>query len=193
MMHEHFHHFLDQTFYPAIQTLPRDWPQDGRVSEDVINQCALGRFFAFKIRREYPGGRVDAWDMDPAYCLCRRPWGLTGLTVLLVGDVRQVLLPSTKSSSNGGGFNQEIRCRFNQLNSVEVFGLHLATFASFQMWHHLQEGHGGPMSHSFDFSSQLIIITYTSSTAQGGCGSFKNRRPIGRVGCCDSRMAERIH
>ena len=33
----------------------------------------------------------------------------------------------------------------------------------------------------------------TSSSAQGGCGSFKNRKPIGRVGCCDPRMAERIH
>ena len=37
-------------------------------------------------------------------------------------------------------------------------------------------------------------ITYiTSSTAQGGGGSFKNRKPIGEVGCCESGMAERIH
>jgi hypothetical protein len=28
---------------------------------------------------------------------------------------------------------------------------------------------------------------------QGGGGSFKNRKPIGEVGCCESRMAERIH
>ena len=34
---------------------------------------------------------------------------------------------------------------------------------------------------------------YTSSTAQGGGGSFKNRNPKRRVGCCDSRMAERTH
>jgi len=33
----------------------------------------------------------------------------------------------------------------------------------------------------------------TSSTAQGGGGSFKNRKPIGQVGCCESGMAERIH
>ena len=33
----------------------------------------------------------------------------------------------------------------------------------------------------------------SSSTAQGGGGSFKNRKPIGEVGCCESRMAERIH
>ena len=33
----------------------------------------------------------------------------------------------------------------------------------------------------------------TCSTAQGGGGSFKKRKPIGEVGCCDSRMAERIH
>ena len=33
----------------------------------------------------------------------------------------------------------------------------------------------------------------TSSTAQGGGGCFKNRKPIGEIGCCESRMAERIH
>ena len=32
---------------------------------------------------------------------------------------------------------------------------------------------------------------FTSSTAQGGGGSFKNRKPIGEAGCCESRMAER--
>ena len=37
------------------------------------------------------------------------------------------------------------------------------------------------------------IYIYTSSTAQGGGGSFKNKKPIGEVGCCESGMAERIH
>ena len=37
------------------------------------------------------------------------------------------------------------------------------------------------------------VWVYTSSTAQGGGGSFKNRKPIGEVGCCASGMAERIH
>ena len=36
-------------------------------------------------------------------------------------------------------------------------------------------------------------VMYTSSTAQGGGGNFKNRKPIGKVGCCESRMAERSH
>ena len=36
-------------------------------------------------------------------------------------------------------------------------------------------------------------INDTSSTAQGGGGSFKNRKPIGEVGCCESGMAERSH
>ena len=34
---------------------------------------------------------------------------------------------------------------------------------------------------------------YTSSTAQGGGGGFKNRKPIGEVGCCESGMGERSH
>ena len=37
------------------------------------------------------------------------------------------------------------------------------------------------------------IIFNTSSTAQGGGGSFKNKKPIGEVGCCESGMAERSH
>jgi len=36
-------------------------------------------------------------------------------------------------------------------------------------------------------------ILQTSSTAQGGGGSFKNRKPIGEVGCCESGMAGRSH
>ena len=38
-----------------------------------------------------------------------------------------------------------------------------------------------------------VTIIITSSTAQGGGGSFKNRKPIGEVGCCESGMAKRIH
>ena len=39
----------------------------------------------------------------------------------------------------------------------------------------------------------IWILFDTSSTAQGGCGSFKNRKPIGEIGCCESGMAERSH
>ena len=39
----------------------------------------------------------------------------------------------------------------------------------------------------------FLPVTCTSSTAQGGGGSFKNRKPIGEIDCCESRMAERIH
>ena len=30
-----------------------------------------------------------------------------------------------------------------------------------------------------------IIYEYTSSTAQGGGGSFKNRKRIGEIDCCE--------
>ncbi len=33
----------------------------------------------------------------------------------------------------------------------------------------------------------------TSSTAQGGGGSFKKRKTIGEIGCCESRMSEQKH
>ena len=38
-----------------------------------------------------------------------------------------------------------------------------------------------------------VLLCTTSSTAQGGGGSFKNRKPIGEIGCCESGMAERSH
>ena len=39
----------------------------------------------------------------------------------------------------------------------------------------------------------IIILYCTGSTAQGGGGSFKNRKPIGEIGCCESGMADRSH
>jgi hypothetical protein len=35
------------------------------------------------------------------------------------------------------------------------------------------------------------LLGVTSSTAQGSGGSFKDRKPIGEVGCCESWMADR--
>jgi hypothetical protein len=48
----------------------------------------------------------------------------------------------------------------------------------------------------YDISIEFLWVfhaIFTSSTAQGGGGSFKNRKPIGEVGCCESGMAERSH
>ena len=44
-----------------------------------------------------------------------------------------------------------------------------------------------------EYLSESINLDIPGSTAQGGGGSFKNRKPIGEVGCCESGMAERIH
>ena len=38
-----------------------------------------------------------------------------------------------------------------------------------------------------------FIVISTIATAQGGGGSFENKKPIGEVFCCEPRMAERIH
>ena len=46
---------------------------------------------------------------------------------------------------------------------------------------------------SHDISRPSENNRITSSTAQGGGGSFKNRKPIGEIGCCESGMAERSH
>ena len=55
---------------------------------------------------------------------------------------------------------------------------------------------GMPTHKNWDITYDTINQTwrvYTSSTAQGGGGSFKNRKPIGEIGCWESGMAERIH
>ena len=41
-------------------------------------------------------------------------------------------------------------------------------------------------------SSACYTFSFTNGAAQGGGGSFKDRKPIGEVGCCESGMAERI-
>ena len=44
------------------------------------------------------------------------------------------------------------------------------------------------LSSAHTYNQLHIYIYTTSSTAQGGGGSFKNRKPIGEVGCCESQM-----
>ena len=47
---------------------------------------------------------------------------------------------------------------------------------------------------AFRVWSYVVQFTVnSSSTAQSGGGSFKNRKPIGEVGCSESGMAERSH
>ena len=55
---------------------------------------------------------------------------------------------------------------------------------------------GAVLGYPIKERTQMITVSdriNTSSTAQGGGGSFKNRKPIGEVGCCESGMAERSH
>ena len=61
-----------------------------------------------------------------------------------------------------------------------------------RMFNIVQLLYGGTKSR-FGPQAYVYIYRYTSSTAQGGGGSFKDRKPIGEVGCCESWMAERIH
>ena len=51
-----------------------------------------------------------------------------------------------------------------------------------------------PMRHTPNFNMNGFHCRHsTSSTAQGGGGSFKNRKLIGDIGCCESGTAERNH
>ena len=66
------------------------------------------------------------------------------------------------------------------------FGLHPGVFVSKKR---IEDSYFFTRAHS----CSALFGWITSSSAQGGGGSFKNRKPIGEVGCCESGMAERIH
>ena len=54
---------------------------------------------------------------------------------------------------------------------------------------------GEPQIFEVQEGIQFTVISFeiTSSTAQGGGGSFKNRKRIGEIDCCEWRMSEQKH
>ena len=48
-----------------------------------------------------------------------------------------------------------------------------------------------PMRVNVGFAANMFYVP--ARTAQGGGGSFKDRKPIGEVDCCDAWMAEQSH
>ena len=60
------------------------------------------------------------------------------------------------------------------------------------MWFNINEIQS-MLDNIITYDIYVYLFIYRSSTTQGGGGSFKNRKPIGEVGCCESGMAERIH
>ena len=81
-----------------------------------------------------------------------------------------------------------VRCDIHRMTSIAVRsiynGIHCITVASIALT---------SIAVTSIAVTSIFLWLYTGSTAQGGGGSFKNRKPIGEVGCCESRMAERSH
>ena len=81
-----------------------------------------------------------------------------------------------------------VRCDIHRMTSIAVIsiynGIHCIAVASIALT---------SIAATSIAVTSIFLWLYTSSTAQGGGGSFKNRKPIGEVGCCESRMAERSH
>ena len=74
---------------------------------------------------------------------------------------------------------------------IHSFGDNLGVWIVFGL--SMIEYFGIRISYNYNKLDTLKLLIFTSSTAQGGGGSFKNRKPIGEIGCCESGMAERIH
>ena len=45
----------------------------------------------------------------------------------------------------------------------------------------------------YDMVNGKVYTVPVVSTAQGGGGSFKKRKTIGEIGCCESRMSKQKH
>jgi len=58
-------------------------------------------------------------------------------------------------------------------------------------WHSEESRSKTPQTDPPSYPKAIAFILSTSSTAQGGGRSFKNRKPIGEVVCCESGMAAR--
>ena len=101
---------------------------------------------------------------------------------------------SCRACARSSGLNA---CSWGRGHCVQVRGT-VSAFCRF-LWGSRPSFQGCQMSHCS--STQCLslqantapALIITSSTAQGGGGSFKNRKPVGELGCCESRMAERSH
>ena len=51
----------------------------------------------------------------------------------------------------------------------------------------------GSRGHIYIYTHFFNMQFHTSSTAQGGGGSFKKRKTIGDIGCCESQMSKQKH
>ena len=76
---------------------------------------------------------------------------------------------------------------------------HLATRSQCKWWLNVALIWGNPpkkLQHEWLWMNMTfydLIIPYSSSTAQGGGGSFKNRKRIGEIDCCEWGMSEQKH
>ena len=117
----------------------------------------------------------------------RLTWDIAFLTLSSVGTrslhhwQRNCGLGARQDSKTGGQLHRKPR-----LNSEIFFRF---TPRSFCFKKRVEDSYFFTRAHS----CSAFFGWITSSTAQGGGGSFKNRKPIGEVGCCESGMAERIH
>ena len=158
------------------------------------------------------GCQVDSWNS--AYrgmCLCTVCWRLRGTRV---PDLRQnppspdQLLFVTREDRSRLA-HRDLGCRWLGNGGFDAIKVcrrcwTWLTEENRRRVEAIQRDGGGQELHSHMFitSHSCVIVSHisfadlqmsTSSTAQGGGGSFKNRKLIGEFGCCGSRMAERSH
>ena len=84
------------------------------------------------------------------------------------------------------------------MSLMDILFLLIFTVSFFHLFHHnvtsFTKSSSFPKSSIIpSFHSIPFKALFTSSTAQGGGGSFKNRKRIGEIDCCEWRMSEQKH
>ena len=100
--------------------------------------------------------------------------------------MRQLWKPSLRNCPNTPVEKEEVPWRklWQKSNPWASLGSSRSKETQCMLWAY--NGYSG-------YSTSQPFDRDTSSTAQGGGGSFKNRKLIGEISCCESRMAERIY
>ena len=125
--------------------------------------------------------------------------------IIVLAPISSDITPVTIPTS--GTAHPSVPVTASVMSSMDLVSVFFGTFGTSETWR-MWTKHGQKLTKCVEPISQLFrqavfkyhnkiiyiyMYIYTSSTAQGGGGRFKNRKPIGEVGCCESRMAERIH
>ena len=121
-----------------------------------------------------PKFRVNRWITDPNHLIM----GVKGLSQL---PNRNSLTREMQLIPEGAGVLPGWKVVMSWFRNVDV-----------EVWGWKHPGRRLQVFGAACLPAGSCLYIYTSRAARGGGGSFKNRKRIGEIGCCESRMTKKI-